>query len=139
MCDFFSAIIRHLGDGIPAEVYHDETNSHSGMVRTKGWRENTPERQTFWEFEWDGTGTFRGVRGDGVPPEVVKAADLLAEDLASALRGKFSPRMRGYMDVRHRVAGNPATPPKTLAVLAKDEDASVRHRVANNPAMKGRQ
>ena len=50
MCDFYSSIGRQIGQ-LP-ETYHDSTNSHSGMIKTAGWRDNEPNRPTLvFEFE----------------------------------------------------------------------------------------
>ena len=50
MCDFYSAIGRQIGQ-LP-EIYHDQTNSHSGMIEKCGWRVNQPNAKTLiFEFE----------------------------------------------------------------------------------------
>ena len=50
MCDFLSIIGRKIGQ-LP-EIYHDATNSHSGMIAIQGWRENEPNRgRLVWEYE----------------------------------------------------------------------------------------
>ena len=57
MCNFHSIIGRKLGE--TAELYHDATNSHSGMIQTAKWRENKPnEIIRVFEAEWDGNGAF---------------------------------------------------------------------------------
>ena len=45
--------------GETAELYHDSSNSHSGMISAAGWRENKPnEIIRVFEAEWDGNGDF---------------------------------------------------------------------------------
>ena len=57
MCNFHSICGRMLGD--VAELLHDPSNSHSGMMSTAKWRENKPnEPIRVFEAEWNGKGAF---------------------------------------------------------------------------------
>ena len=45
--------------GETAELLHDPSNSHSGMISAAKWRENKPnEIVRVFEAEWDGVGKF---------------------------------------------------------------------------------
>ena len=57
MCTFHSIIGRMLGE--TAELYHNSTNSHSGMIKAANWRDNKPnEIIRVFEAEWNGEGAF---------------------------------------------------------------------------------
>ena len=64
--------------GPTAEILHDPSNSHSGMIATAKWRENKPnEIIRVFEAEWDGTGKFPSdaklIRNaDECPPLLIK-------------------------------------------------------------------
>lgn len=75
MCNFHSIIGRMLGDVV--ELYHDASNSHSGMIQTAKRRENKPnEIIRVFESEWDGKGAFPSdsklIRNVGDCPEKLK-------------------------------------------------------------------
>ena len=58
MCDRFSIIVRRDG-----AIYHDPSNSHSGMVERAGWTENGVNaslrgKAAFIEMEWNGVGAM---------------------------------------------------------------------------------
>ena len=57
MCNFHSICGRMNGD--VAELLHDPSNSHSGMISTAKWRDNKPnEIIRVFEAEWGGRGKF---------------------------------------------------------------------------------
>ena len=77
MCDFHSTDWRLLGQD--AQMLHDSTNSHSGMVERAKWPENKPNRRILvFEAEWDGMGDFPSddklIRNCGECPKVLKKA-----------------------------------------------------------------
>jgi hypothetical protein len=75
MCDFHSTAWRLVGQDI--QCAHLSTNSHSGMIKAAGWKENQPNRKIqIFEAEWDGVGDLpsdtRLIRNFGECPEKVR-------------------------------------------------------------------
>jgi hypothetical protein len=115
MCNFHSICGRMNGE--TAELLHDPSNSHSGMISTAKWRENKPnEIIRVFEAEWDGRGKFPSdsklIRNSDDCPERLKKKirehfSKLQEALASGNHLAYFADCEKYSDVWARITSLP--------------------------------
>lgn len=128
MCDRYSCIVR-----VDGEIRHLPTNSHSEMVETAGWKENTDLHTRFVEAEWDGQGEYPGAEKicrDELNDKQRKAVDRVYRALALVIDdpAKHAAKLclnggifeaEEWADLRFDIACDPRTPAAVTKNLCK--------------------